>query len=261
MGPLLQVHWGFQVNKERFPQGSGESKECDVVVAMPKRLWLVGEVKKWRWPLGNSEQNQTISYKLALGAPRAFLTNGSEWIIWDEMNGRVFNATLDPQDVDTLLGTLISFIGPSAVSEATELPLDIWRAGKSLTRMNTRAGASERACILEWEPAAHEEPYSSLIRDIGVLSNQYPQTIELDVGGSLYVRPRVQGMQMKALIEWAPPEGALVFRERDLETLGIPLNLRERLRSCVRRPLESRQHAHEVIEALEAIVRHLADPT
>lgn len=260
--PLTQLHWGFQISKERFPAGAGESKACDVVAAEQNLLWLTGEAKRWRLPLTLKERQQATDYRKALGAPAGFLSNGVHWVVWGRADEPVFDGDLEPRDVDGLLETLAPLIGPAAI-QAVAWPDELaWSVGKSLGTRRRVAGASEAAAaVLSWEPASHGHPCATLVALLRQLSERYPAAVELDVGRSLMVRPRASTGGKKALLEWAPPDGSLVLREADLNSLGVPTDLLARWKSEVQQRLQDEEHARRVADVLEEIVRYIQPST
>lgn len=119
--PVNQIMLGFEVPKERMGTDQKAAVVPDIVVADRTGIYLVGEVKHWYTNLSNTHLEQVRRYQQALGGPRAFLTNGHHWVIF-ESGRELFNRAL--QNGDEMHQTLSDLIGLNAISKAVPFPYD-----------------------------------------------------------------------------------------------------------------------------------------
>jgi hypothetical protein len=121
--PANQVAMGFHIGTQNFTcptdGATGAAKPADFATGSKSELCVVGEVKAWcEWDL-RKYLSQVWGYQWALEFPRAFLTNGHQWMVWD-FSGRC----VEPKPVldrefdspDDMISTLRPILSPGSVT-------------------------------------------------------------------------------------------------------------------------------------------------
>jgi predicted type IV restriction endonuclease len=131
--PVSDIACNFHVHRFKFQGGSAKmAKAVDFAVRdSTGGICLLGEVKQWstnveskRWEKG---KEQILKYQQAINIPRAFLTNGSVWLVFDG-NGKELPVIQDEPDAKHLINRLAPYLMKGNVPSGISDP-DVWKYG------------------------------------------------------------------------------------------------------------------------------------
>jgi hypothetical protein len=186
--PVHQLFLNFAIPKERMKKSPRmASAAADIVAANSAGIYLVCEVKYWDSPNLIRSFDQVREYQEALDAPRACLTNGRRWIVFNKDNE---NPLMDETfaGVDDMLSGIKEWIGPQTITipspypypEAFELGIATAKRRQPIRDLDQNKSTTNLSL---WDPEGYSDPIvKQFINDMNRLSQEESTIIRKDTG-------------------------------------------------------------------------------
>ena len=130
--PVSEIAFAFQIWRQKVPPAKA-AQAADFVLQDGIGLCAVGEAKHWgaKDPAWDRGLKQIRRYQEALHTPRAFLTSGNRWHVFDESGSDLVDFTIDDLESKTarsLVDRLTPFLGKGKFAGQTVDP-ETWQYG------------------------------------------------------------------------------------------------------------------------------------
>jgi hypothetical protein len=164
--------------------------------------------------------------------PKAFLTNGHRWIIFDENNNTIFDKDFPSskemiQELGTLIG-LGAIIAPVKFpyAGALQIGLSMNRSGQYSIAMRQSSSGNPSAAV-SWDYEKYSDPIvKDFVQELNLVANENRNLLKKDIGQkSLMVKDRSSDNK---LIEYWPGDNTVYNTKNNHLALRISEDLRDR---------------------------------
>lgn len=257
---------GFEVSKERMDSERKSAVVPDIVVADRGGTYLVGEVKHWYINDLQKHIGQIQGYQRALEAPRAFLTNGHRWMIFDLENEK---PALDKDFTDCreMIEGLRQWVGRTAIRKSAPFPYrNAYEIGLSMGRVTTTRienkieqggnGPVSAPVSPTWVADSYKDAtVRQFIQELKNLANEYSYRIRRDEGQTGLMLKDLVGN--KKLIEYWPNSNRIYKTVVDHKSAGVPHALSDEYHAAVTREGNPVNEPKVFTELLRKIIESL----
>lgn len=254
--PATRLGLNFQIPKELFGGAATTSLAIDLVARDDVGICVAGEIKARHKVNLGVHIPQILRYRDALRAPLAFLTNGSQWMLFRGQDKKPF---IDPTftSVDQMLEILGQHLRPGVVS-GNPVHFDWqWGIGHKGKTIYTPLKEILSSAIEPPDRPDLVDVRRYLLDEIDRLAEAYADKVYRDhtenaaqlkqIGSKdAFVEIRYGSENLKKY-----PKGYVVRRSEALNSLRVPDDVRDRFASYCGRELDD---ASGLIEAAEALI-------